>query len=68
MRMNTLFEKALAIQYPWFIKEIRFDEGQKQLDIFIDFRRGPPLSTRTRDRGARVNSRPTTPLTRYGDT
>jgi len=40
MRMNTLFEKALAIQYPWFIKEIRFDQGQKQLDIFIDFCRG----------------------------
>lgn len=40
MRMNTLFEKALAIEPPWFIKEIRFDEGQEQLDIFIDFRRG----------------------------
>ncbi len=40
MEIKTLFEKALAIEYPWFIKEIGFDEGRKQLDIFIDFRRG----------------------------
>jgi hypothetical protein len=32
--MNNLFEKALSIDPPWFVKEIRFDEGQKQLDIY----------------------------------
>ncbi len=40
MEMKALFEKALAIEYPWFIKEIGFDGGRKQLDIYIDFRRG----------------------------
>ena len=44
MQMNTLFEKAFAIESSRFIKEIRFDE--KQLDIFIDFRRGVHLLQR----------------------
>jgi len=40
MRMNTLFKKALGIESPWYVKEIRFDEGEKQLDLFIDFQKG----------------------------
>ena len=37
--MNNLFEKALSINPPWFVKEIRFDERQKKLDIFMALRR-----------------------------
>lgn len=37
---NLLFEKALGIKKPWFVKEIKFNQDQKQLDIYIDFKRG----------------------------
>lgn len=32
-----MFEKALHIEKPWYIKEIVFDEVTKKLDIYIDF-------------------------------
>jgi len=37
---TKIFESALAIQSPWFIKDVQFDVAQKRLDIFIDFKRG----------------------------
>lgn len=37
---NKLFEDALGIKSPWFIKEIKFDEKQQQLNIDIDFKKG----------------------------
>lgn len=40
MLMKTLFEQALNITDPWYIKDINFDSEQKRLDIYIDFRRG----------------------------
>jgi len=53
MRMDTLFEKALAIESPWVIKEIRFDEGEKQLDVFIDFRRGATFVYADKESGSK---------------
>ena len=40
MLANNLFELALHIQEPWYIKEIKFDVENKRLDIHIDFRKG----------------------------
>jgi len=37
---TKIFEAALAIQSPWFIKDVQFDVAKKRLDIFIDFKRG----------------------------
>ena len=37
---TTLFEKALHIESPFYIKGVDFDLKGKRLDIFIDFKRG----------------------------
>ena len=37
---TTLFEKALHIKSPFYIKGVNFDLKGKRLDIFIDFKRG----------------------------
>jgi len=42
--MNNIFQQALHINDPWFIKAIHFDEGEKRLDIQIDFNRGAKFS------------------------
>ena len=40
MLTKPLFELALNIQDPWFIKDIQFDSENKRLDIHIDFHKG----------------------------
>lgn len=40
VRMNDLFEKALGIEDPWYVKGIDFDPESRRLDISVDFRRG----------------------------
>lgn len=40
MFTKPLFELALNIQEPWYIKDIQFNVENKRLDIYIDFRRG----------------------------
>ena len=40
MDTPKLFERALNIQDPWFIKDIQFNVQNKRLDIHIDFRKG----------------------------
>ena len=40
MLSKQLFETALNIQEPWFIKDIQFDSEEKRLDIHIDFHKG----------------------------
>jgi transposase len=40
MFTQELFELALNIQDPWYIKDIQFKAEQKRLDIHIDFRKG----------------------------
>jgi transposase len=37
---NQLFETALGIKTPWFINEVKFNEDEKRLDIYIDFKKG----------------------------
>ena len=38
--MDFIFQQALHINEPWFIKSIDFNEELKKLDIHIDFKRG----------------------------
>ncbi len=40
MFTQQLFELALNIQDPWYIKDIQFSTEHKRLDIHIDFRKG----------------------------
>ena len=40
MLTQQLFEQALHIQSPWFIKDIEFEPKSKRLDIHIDFHKG----------------------------
>lgn len=40
MLPQQLFELALNIQQPWFIKDIQFNIENKRLDIHIDFHKG----------------------------
>lgn len=37
---NDLFAKALLIEKPWFVEEIKFDRNAGKLEIWIDFERG----------------------------
>lgn len=38
--MQQLFEQALGVKSPWFIKDIDFDLSEKRLNIHIDFKPG----------------------------
>ena len=40
MLPQELFEQALHISDPWFIKDIEFDPTSKRLDVYIDFHKG----------------------------
>jgi transposase len=40
MDVETLFSKALGIEYPWKITGINFDSSKKRLEINVDFARG----------------------------
>jgi transposase len=37
---NQIFEQALNIKGPWYIHNIEFSAERKQLDIYIDFKKG----------------------------
>lgn len=37
---TDIFEAALSIQSPWYVKDIQFDATLKRLDIYINFKRG----------------------------
>jgi transposase len=41
---DELFETALNIEAPFYIKDIGFDVEKKRLDIYIDFKRGSMFS------------------------
>lgn len=45
MDSAKLFEAALSVTAPWYIKDIEFDSAKQRLDIFIDFRRGSTFSS-----------------------
>ena len=36
---KEIFQKALWIEEPWYIKEIEFKEKEERLDIYLDFRK-----------------------------
>ena len=38
--MQELFEMALNVTDPWYIKDLKFDSEAKRLDIYIDFKKG----------------------------
>ena len=38
--MENIFEQALNLKSPWYIKSTNFDYQKKRLDIEIDFKRG----------------------------
>lgn len=38
--MESIFEKALGVEEPWFIETTTFDADKKRLDIRINFKRG----------------------------
>ena len=40
MRDTELFQAALGLADPWYVKAVRFDATAKRLDIDIDFKRG----------------------------
>jgi len=42
--MEKLFQQALGIESPWFIKLIEFESVNKRLDIYLDFKRGSTFS------------------------
>jgi len=37
---KELFQMALNVTDPWFVKEVKFDVESKRLDIYIDFKKG----------------------------
>jgi len=41
---KELFQMALNITDPWFVKDLKFDVKSKRLDIYIDFKRGSKFS------------------------
>ena len=40
MITKDLFKRALNIQEPWYLKSIEFNEAEKRLDLYIDFKEG----------------------------
>jgi len=40
MITKQIFERALNIQEPWYLKNIEFSEAEKRLDLYIDFKEG----------------------------
>lgn len=45
MDSTILFEAALSVKAPWYIKNIEFDADAQRLDIYIDFKRGSTFSS-----------------------
>jgi len=49
---TNIFGAALAIQTPWYVKDVQFDVDAKRLDIYIDFKRGSTFpSTKSENSG-----------------
>lgn len=42
---DKLFETALGIKAPWFVKTVEFDEAARVLTVLIDFARGSRFAT-----------------------
>jgi transposase len=55
MDSNVLFEAALSLESPWFIQELKFSKENKQLDIYIDFKKGSKFSIEGLGTGLKVH-------------
>jgi len=51
MLTHQLFELALNLQEPWYIKDISFSAEAKRLDIQLDFRAGATFHYESKDEG-----------------
>ena len=51
----NIFEAALSIQTPWYVKEVQFDVDVKRLDIYIDFKRGSTFPSKRSENSDRYN-------------
>ena len=51
--MHNIFEQALHISSPCFIKDIRFTAEKKRQDITVDFRRGATFEDTQEDESVR---------------
>ena len=51
MLIQSMFEQALSITTPWYITDIQFNVEEKQLDIYIDFRKGSLFEYVDKDTG-----------------
>lgn len=40
MELQNLFEVALNINSPWYIKTVSFSQENSRIDIYIDFKKG----------------------------
>ena len=49
MLTKGLFEQALHIEHPWYIKDIQFESENKRLDIHIDFHKGSIFDYESQD-------------------
>ena len=41
---KELFQMALNVTDPWFVKDLKFDVESKRLDVYIDFKKGSTFS------------------------
>jgi len=37
---SDVFQLALHIDSPWYVKDVQFNEGEKRLDVHVDFKKG----------------------------
>ena len=49
MMTQELFQMALNVTDPWYVKDLKFDSDNKRLDIYIDFKRGSTFSYQSDD-------------------
>ena len=49
--MNKIFEQALNITSPWYVKDIKFSTEHKRLDIQIDFKKGSTFRYESKEEG-----------------
>lgn len=50
MMTKDLFQMALNVEDPWYVKDLEFDSEAKRLDIYIDFKRGSTFEHVTDDK------------------
>lgn len=48
---KDLFEQALHIESPWYIKDIEFNEFERELIVFVDFKKGSKFNYENLEEG-----------------